>query len=244
MGFFTRKHCQPARIQRYRCLHCRRTFSTQTFDCTYWLRRPGLLPRIFHGSLACSGLRQIAHELGAAPGTIQNYLSRLGRHCLLFQHQARREPREPLVLDGFESFEYSQYFPFHFHVLVGQRSHFLYQFTDSPLRRKGRMTRRQQRRRAQLEASLGRPDPRSIQSRVAELLRLAVPGRREIVLHSDDHPAYPRAFRQVPELQIEHHVTSSTERRTARNPLFPVNLVDLLIRHGGANHKRETIAFS
>ena len=32
--------------------------------------------------------------------------------------------------------------------------------------------------------------------------------------------------------------------RTARNPLFPVNLADLLLRHGGANHKRETIAFS
>ena len=26
--------------------------------------------------------------------------------------------------------------------------------------------------------------------------------------------------------------------------MFPVNLLDLLIRHSGANHKRETIAFS
>jgi hypothetical protein len=45
-------------------------------------------------------------------------------------------------------------------------------------------------------------------------------------------------------LSVEHHVTPSTERRTTRNPLFPVNLLDLLIRHGSANHKRETIAFS
>ena len=28
------------------------------------------------------------------------------------------------------------------------------------------------------------------------------------------------------------------------NPLFPVNLADMLIRHSSANHKRETIAFS
>src|SRR5262249_15469988 len=28
------------------------------------------------------------------------------------------------------------------------------------------------------------------------------------------------------------------------NPLFPVNLMDLLLRHSSANHKRETIAFS
>ena len=32
--------------------------------------------------------------------------------------------------------------------------------------------------------------------------------------------------------------------RTPQNPLFPVNLLDLLIRHSSANHKRETIAFS
>ncbi|MDJ0789886.1 MAG: hypothetical protein QNK05_24070, partial [Myxococcota bacterium] len=38
--------------------------------------------------------------------------------------------------------------------------------------------------------------------------------------------------------------TSSKESRTPRNPLFPVNLSDLLLRHGSANHKRETIAFS
>jgi hypothetical protein len=30
----------------------------------------------------------------------------------------------------------------------------------------------------------------------------------------------------------------------AQNPLFPINLLDLWIRHNGANHKRETIAFS
>nr|MDJ0788833.1 hypothetical protein [Myxococcota bacterium] len=41
-----------------------------------------------------------------------------------------------------------------------------------------------------------------------------------------------------------HRTTSSKESRTPRNPLFPVNLSDLLLRHGSANHKRETIAFS
>jgi hypothetical protein len=43
---------------------------------------------------------------------------------------------------------------------------------------------------------------------------------------------------------IDHRVTSSKERRTMRNPLFPVNLADLLLRHASANHRRETIAFS
>lgn len=37
---------------------------------------------------------------------------------------------------------------------------------------------------------------------------------------------------------------SSRAARTPKNPLFPINLLDLLIRHSGANHKRETVAFS
>jgi hypothetical protein len=44
--------------------------------------------------------------------------------------------------------------------------------------------------------------------------------------------------------RIDHQTTSSKAARTHRNPLFPVNLADLLLRHSGANHKRETIAFS
>jgi len=37
---------------------------------------------------------------------------------------------------------------------------------------------------------------------------------------------------------------SSRAARTPSNPLFAINLLDLLIRHSGSNHKRETIAFS
>jgi transposase-like protein len=243
-GFFERKHCTPSRIQRYRCLHCRRNFSTQTFETSYWLHKPQLLERIFRRVQACSGLRQIAFDDGISHTTLLRHIARLGRHCLLFQHAHRPKIEEPLVLDGFESFEYSQYFPFHFNVLVGKGSHFFYQFTDSPLRRKGRMTARQRHRRGKLEERLGRPDPRAIEKAVAEVLRLALPVEQSLTLHSDDHPAYPRAFKALPQLRIDHRVTPSTDRRTPHNPLFAVNLLDLLIRHGGSNHKRETIAFS
>jgi hypothetical protein len=106
------------------------------------------------------------------------------------------------------------------------------------------MTALQKRRREELEALLGRPDPKSIRIEVAHLLRTCKFEGHAIELYSDDHRAYPPAFRSIPALAVRHHVTSSLERRTTRNPLFPVNLLDLLIRHGSANHKRETIAFS
>jgi hypothetical protein len=188
----------------------------------------------------------MARELDVDPTTLQRQSERLGRHCLLFQelHKPPGPPREPIVIDGFESFEFSQFYPCHFHVAVGSDSHFFYAFTDSELRRKGRMKEEQKARRDELEKQFGRPDTKSIEKEVAELVRLV---RREpggLRIHSDEHRAYPRAFRRVPEVQVEHEVTSSKAPRTPTNPLFPINLLDLLIRHSGANHKRETIAFS
>ena len=201
---------------------------------------------MFHLLVACAGYRQIARLFGVSPQTVLGLAARLGRHCLLFHEEWRpRGPvREPLALDSFESFEFSQYHPTSFHVLVGQRSHYFYGFTDSELRRKGRMTSGQKRRRAELEAALGRPHPRSIQREVEELLRIVGSASKAVELHTDEHPDYPRAIRRVTHLAVAHHTISSRAARTPQNPLFPVNLLDLLIRHSGANHKRETIAFS
>ena len=122
--------------------------------------------------------------------------------------------------------------------------YFIYGFTDSELRRKGRMTDHQRVRRAELEHTLGRPDPKSIELECAELLRLIAPEPQRLILHTDEHPAYPRAIRRVPHLVIDQHTTSSRAVRTTRNPLFAINHTDSLIRHCCAEHKRETIAFA
>ncbi len=245
IGFFRRRRA-PRLVQRYLCLHCRRSCSTQTFRTSYWLRRPDILEIVFKRILSCSSYRQIARELQVSHSTTQRQTERLGRQCLLFQQQFRQRAvlREALVVDGFESFEYSQYHPLHFHLAVGANSQFLYAFTDSELRRKGRMTDYQKRRREWLEAVDGRPDPKSIEKEVAELLRLVPIESDRLELRTDDHRAYPRALKRLPHLQVDHQITSSKKRRDSRNPLFPVNWVDLLLRHGSSNHKRETIAFS
>jgi len=244
-GSFARQHA-PHRVRRFRCCHCRRRFSEQTFRTTYWLQRPQLLRPVFQALLACSAYRQIARSLETSPHTVLTHAARLGRHCLLLHQQLRPRqlPDEPLVLDGFESFEWSQYHPTLYHVAAGQRSHFFHGFTESELRRSGRMTTRQKRRRARLEARLGRPDPRSIEQQVATLLGTLAPEPSSLELHSDEHTDYPRALKRLPHLKVTHRTISSRAARTSRNPLFAINLLDLLIRHSGANHKRETIAFS
>ena len=245
-GHFLRTCPVVRRIPRYRCSRCRRTFSSQTFQTHYWLRRPELQTTIAERLLSGSGYRQIARFLGCSPNTVMGQAARLGRHAMLFQERHRpKRPREELVLDGFESFAFSQYYPLHLNLVVGAESHFMYALTESELRRKGRMTPAQRINRSAEEAAVGRPDPRAIEWGVRELLEWVLPARSQTTLHADDHRAYPRAIAQLSaDRRVELRVTSSRERRTARNPLFPVNRQDLMLRHSGANHRRETIAFS
>ncbi len=244
-GCFSRLRA-PRRVPRYQCSHCRRSFSSQTFSPTYWLKRPELLPVTWDALLSCAGYRQIARVHQCSPTTVMTHAERLGRHALLFlqRHRPKTAPREPLVVDGFESFEFSQFHPLHLQLAVGAHSHFLYAFSDAELRRKGRMTPAQRRKRQRLEQRFGRPDPRAIERSMAALIELVAPPGSNLEIRSDEHPAYPRAWRRLPQIAIQHAVTPSKRARTARNPLFPANRADLWLRHSGANHKRETIAFS
>lgn len=243
-GFFFRDRA-PKKIQRYRCTQCNRSFSSQTFAVDYWLRRPDLLGPTFHRLVSCSGFRQIAREFGVSHSTIRGFSDRLGRHCLLFQEKMRPAncPQEPIALDGLRTFEHSQYWPMDLNIVVGQ-SLFVYGFNDAELRRSGSMRPKQKVRRIELEEKFGRPDPRATEKQVEELLRRIVPPGGRVVLRTDEHQSYSRSTKRLTDRNFQHEQTSSKAARTTRNPLFPVNLSDMLLRHCSSNHKRETIAFS
>lgn len=243
-GFFVRQQC-PERIQRFTCRACHRHFSTQTFSTSYWQKRPGIARRVVLMVVGCMGNRQMARALGCSPATIAHHVARLGRHCLLVQADelARIDRVDEIAIDGFETFEWSQFFPFHHNVAVDVASGYFLFHTDSPLRRKGRMTPRQKGRRRELESALGRPDPRAVETGVRDLLETLTRRVHPRVIRSDDHRAYPRAMASTG-ATITHRVTSSRARRDRHNPLWEINLLDLVIRHSTAAHKRETIAWA
>jgi transposase-like protein len=243
-GFYLRQS-RPHRIQRFTCLACKRHFSTQTFSTSYWQKRPELIRRVVMMVVGCMANRQIARALACSPTTVTHHIARLGRHCLLLQASelARIKTLREIAIDGFETFEWSQYFPFHHNVAVDVASGYFLYHTDSPLRRKGRMTAHQKSRRASLEADLGRAHPRAVEAGMQELLETVLSRHPSVTIRSDDHRAYPRAIDAVAR-DVPHRVTSSKQRRDDRNPLWEINVLDLMIRHSTAAHKRETIAWA
>ena len=243
-GFFTRI-VDGRRIQRYSCKSCRVTFSTQTFSTTYWQKRPDLDRKIFMKAVGGMANRQIAKDLQVNPGTIDRHLARMGRHCMLFHFRMWRDavPPKEIAIDGFASFELSQYFPFHHQVAVEKDTDFFIYFTDSELRRGGCKTEKQIRRQLVLEKQYGLPDPQTVRKDMKHLLDVSFKNQVSAVVHSDAHKSYPRAIKETV-CSITHVVTSGKDHRDKNNRLWEINLLDLLIRHCSANHKRETIAWS
>ena len=247
-GFY-RRQARPHRIQRYRCSHCQRAFSSQTFSPTYWLRRPDLLEPVFRAEVAGSGHRQIARQFGVVHATIQRLVDRLGRHCLLLHELFRPRARallahEPVMLDGLGTFAGGQYWPLELTGLVGSASYYSHDFVVTERRRGGSMTELQKKRRAAYEAKLGRPDPRALTGDVLELLRTNLPADGPIELRTDEKSEYRTALKRLGNPGIQHETTHSKAPRTAKNPLFAINAHHMFVRHSGANHKRETVAFS
>jgi len=243
-GFY-RRQSPPYVIQRFQCKTCGRTFSTQTFATTYWLKRADLLPQVLEHATAGAANRQIARVLKAAPSTIDHLLARLGRHCLLFHRHLLQKlsPRGDIVIDGLVTFEYSQYFPYEIVTAVDRPSSFVIHFAEAERRRGGSMPEAQKERRTQLEAALGRADPKALMRALVEVLTESLQGATTAHVWSDRHKTYPYAIAKVQGCEVEHETIDSRAPRTASNPLFEVNVLDLLLRHCLKDHTRETIAF-
>ena len=243
-GYYERL-AHPRRIQRFTCLHCKRSFSSQTFSTTYWQKDPELNRLIFMKTIGGMCHRQIARDLGISPETVEHHVGRIGRHCMLLHTvmMPLGPPPTNVVIDGFETFEWSQYFPFHHNLAIEKGVDFMIYFNDSELRRKGRMTKTQRKRRTELEQQHGRPDPKAIRNGIADLLDVVCTGSRQVTIDSDDHPSYRQPIRKMGD-RVIHRVTPGSAKRTKDNNLWEANLADLVLRHSSANHKRETISWS
>ena len=241
------------------CLRCRRTFSRQSFAVSYYRKRPELIRPVACGLVAGSAHRQIARSLGCAPSTVSRLAARLGRHAILLLARAHGQLTarivEPFVLDHFETFEFTQDYPFGVGTVVGADSWFVYALDPAPHGRSGRLSPSQAERvaaRPKREAMGGYLQ--STRRALDRLLELAPEGGR-ITVRGDGHLAYRTAARAHPargRIRLETHPNPQrgprgsppTEAIRVRDAaMFPVDLLHKIVRHTMAHHRRETIAF-
>jgi hypothetical protein len=244
-------------VQRFRCAQCGKGFSERTCSIDYYTKKVLDYREILRATTASESCSSIARHLGCSSNSVLNRQDRLGRNGLALQARLLSGfiLSEDLCADGFESFDRSQFFPNAINILVGAKSQFLFGATHATLRRKGRMTLSQRRKRDAFDVVFTPPKGGLTRS-FSRLLGTIDPiwdrtRLTALTLHTDEHPVYPRAIRMVPSLRVEsdrhafvHDISSSKLPRTLHNPLFPINYYDRELRKDIASFRRESTCFT
>ena len=262
-------------VPRFRCRHCRRGCSRQSFRLDYYAKRIVDYREVLRQLVSCGSTRDMSRAFCATTSTVANRIERLARgaaalHAGVLQ---RVGVAEPLVIDGFQNFAVSKYFPNNINLMVGQHSGLLYDCDYRTIRRSGRMSEPQRERREQLEQHFRAPsnalvegfrtlvdsamrvrshlqrctDAESAAGEAAEQSSEAIGTLR---LLSDEKSEYKRALSSDPHYRrlvvsglIVHECTLSTEARTMSNPLFVVNYLDRQLRKDLKECVRHTVCF-
>jgi transposase-like protein len=242
-------------VPRFKCRSCRLGFSKQTFSIDYYAKRLLDYSYIYHKINDGAGLRKIGRDLHASCDSITNRINRMARNATLANRQIVEclPLREDLVLDGLQNFCNSQFFPDNYTIAVGKDSQFVYECDYATIRRAGRMTTAQKKRREELEKHF-RASRQSIEKSFTRVLRsisMKAPKREiPLILYTDEKSDYRRSLWNDGEIrekmfsgQWRHHMTNSKVGRNTRNPLFSVNYIDREIRKDMASQTRETVQF-
>jgi len=254
-GFHPTKAYGP--VPRFQCKACRKTFSTQTFALDYYVKHPLDYRDLAARHAGSAGLRAIGRALGASCATIQNRLDRLSRQALALHAELRplARLREDLCVDGFVSFDVSQFFPNEITIAITSHSRFVYDLSHATRRRSGSMTEAQKAKAARLYAGFTFERgavSRTFRDILGSLATERPPRtRRPLVLITDEKKEYARELRRSALYQDQdgdHRIAQLTVHsrapRTFLNPLFASNYLDREIRKDQANHHREASCFT
>jgi hypothetical protein len=236
--------CRNHPVQRFRCRHCRRTFSRQTFRADCRQKKPHINAACLRLMVSCVGLRQAAQVLRVARRTIERRFEWLARHASDW-HTNQLDGvllDGPFQLDELESFEANRYQPVTVPVLIDRGSLFIVATEVGALRRKGKMTATQRRRRAEHERRHGRrpsQSPRAVRAVLARLHQVVGP-RQPVVLDSDRKPLYGQLGQRIFPGRFVWQLHDAAARRDRGNSLFPINHTNARLRHFLARLRRRT----
>jgi len=234
----------------------RKSFSTQTYSTHYYLKRIVSYRDVLYRLVGGESLRGMSRALGCSLSLLTNRIDRLARQGIALHARMLRARRgkEDICIDGFVSFDCSQYFPSEIPIAVGRTSGFVLDVSHCTRKRSGSM-RQDQKAKAQALYSTIRLERggigRSFREVLATSLAVQPPQpHRPFVLITDEKPDYARLVRKLAAYwgegggRLVHLRISSHLPRTIHNPLFSSNYTDRELRKDLANHHRESVCFN
>jgi transposase-like protein len=240
-GHYQRK-CDGRKVQRFHCLECNTSFSSQTFRTDYRWHKPSLHLRVFEGLVSKTSLRQMARILEVRRPTIERRFRRLGKQAKDFHLAMLRRANSGAGINGVfqldeqETFEIDRRLrPVTFPVLIERSTYFVVHGQAAPMGSRGRLTPKKQKQRIKLEAEEGR---RKSGSRGAVLSCFqALSNAHEmgvgIDLQTDKKSSYNRLFKKAVGNQFASHQTvSGRAPRCYGSILFPINHTLAMMRDG------------
>jgi hypothetical protein len=248
-------HCTDTfgKVPRFKCRTCRKGFSTQTFRINYWAKKLIDYPEFHQLSSESMGVRALARHFNCSTGAVQNRTDRLGRQMIALHTHLHQffHSHEDICIDGFQSFDVSQYFPNNITISITRGTRFIHEATHATLRRSGSMTDKQKEKRDAL-APLFTFEKKSIERSFTDILDHIVLQRPPVAGHplviiTNEKLEYVHALQghslfgdQDADHLTFHQRISSRAERTYSNPLFASNYIDRELRKDQAAHRRET----
>lgn len=241
-------------VPRFYCRTCGRTFSLQTFKLNYYCKKLVNYRTLHHLNSESVSIRGLSRFLGVSPACVTNRTLRLGRQNLALHSLCLQmiSGDQDVAIDGLVSFDVSQYFPNNLTIAVTAESLLILEVNHCTLRRSGRMTEAQKKKREQLDKAFSFEKGALSRSfrEVLDFLFESYPRypERPMVLITDEKKEYERAFRkhalfkdQAEGTRCVHHRINSQMARNKNNHLQPCNYMEREIRKDLAAHRRETV---
>ena len=228
--------CRPRPVPRFQCKHCGLGFSRQTFRMDYRDHKPHLNQSLFLSIASGLGIRQSCRNLHLSLRCTELKLRKISRHLRRLNLNLRGMLDEDAVLqfDEVKTFEGRRNTrPLTVPVLIESDSRFIIWAESAPIRPRGKMTKRRLRAIAEEEQRFGPRRDRSGRAIARTLVRgaaMVASGVRPI-MHTDEKLNYPHHLEQAFGVNgVEHVRTNSRIRRDTRNPLFPINHTEAMVR--------------
>ena len=231
-GSFTRKS-DSSKQQRYRCSHCRRTFSDATSDLCYRQKKRELNPRIFIHYCSSVSIRRLGLLLHTTRKTVVRKIQFLALHAdrMLEWMNSLHDPVKEMQFDDLETFEHTKCKPLSVTLAVDHPSRRILGFRVAQMAASGPLAKISR-------AKYGRRVDGRRESRRSLLRELRHLVDASATIHTDMNPYYvddvreffPKARHEKSKGRRALEVGQGELKGGGYDPLFSINHTLAMIR--------------